>query len=50
MTEGTALTESAAELPWTEFLGAFQPEVSEFLAKYRRLVEARNRRRGTGDS
>lgn len=35
---GTSMAEGAAELPWTEFLGYFQPEISQFLAKYRRLV------------
>jgi hypothetical protein len=36
--EASRLADTAAELPWPEFLGFFQPEVSEFLAKYRRLV------------
>jgi hypothetical protein len=38
VSEATAMASTAADLPWTEFLGFFQPEVSEFLAKYRRLV------------
>jgi len=36
--ESATMAHAAADLPWRDFLGFFQPEVSEFVAKYRRLV------------
>jgi hypothetical protein len=36
--EAAAMADGVTELPWTEFLGYFQPEISKFLDKYRRLV------------
>ena len=33
-----SLADGVASLAWSDFLGSFQPVISEFLAKYRRLV------------
>jgi hypothetical protein len=36
--DAAAMADGVTELPWTEFLGYFQPEISKFLDKYRRFV------------
>ncbi len=33
------LAEPASEMAWDDFLGSFEPIISQFLAKYRQLVE-----------
>ena len=35
----TALADALADTPWEEFLGSFEPITTQFLAKYRELVE-----------
>ena len=39
LTEAHALAEAVAALSWEQFLGSFEPVISQFLDKYRRLVE-----------
>jgi hypothetical protein len=33
------MADAVADIPWEEFLGSFEPVTSQFLAKYRELVE-----------
>jgi hypothetical protein len=33
------MADALDDTPWDQFLGSFEPVISEFLAKYRRLVE-----------
>jgi hypothetical protein len=40
--EAAAMAGGVTELPWSEFLGYFQPEISKFLEKYRRLAMLSN--------
>jgi hypothetical protein len=37
--EGGVLADAVMDLTWEQFLGSFEPVISQFLEKYRRLVE-----------
>lgn len=39
LAEGDALADAVAGLTWEQFLGSFEPVISQFLEKYRQLVE-----------
>ena len=39
ISEAALLADAVAALPWEQFLGSFQPVISQFLEKYRQLVE-----------
>ncbi len=46
------MADALADTPWEDFLGSFEPVISEFLAKYRKLVElsADDSERGIAES